>query len=110
VQQPPDHHDQPPAGPPVVTPVPGRTEQALRKLQIRDPALLLRAAVIDQPAHDLVAEATAKARSRYTSTIPVSRAAPARVASQDTPLTPHTRQLVDNRRGARLAGWSVCGV
>jgi hypothetical protein len=94
-QRPPDHHDQPPAGPPVVTPVPGRTEHALRKLQIRDPALLLRAAVIDQAAHDLVAEATAKARSRLTSTIPVSRAAPARVASQDTPFTPHTRQLVD---------------
>jgi hypothetical protein len=44
--------------------VPGRTEAALRKLRIRDPALLLRAAVIDQAAHDLLAEATTKARSR----------------------------------------------
>jgi hypothetical protein len=61
--------DQRPArGPHTVTPVPGRTEQALRKLQIRDPALLLRAAVIDQAAHDLVAEATARAHSRVSVT------------------------------------------
>jgi hypothetical protein len=44
------HDQQQAAQPPVVTPVPGRTEQALRKLRIRDPALLLRAAVIDQGA------------------------------------------------------------
>jgi len=44
------------------SPVPGRTELALRKLRIRDPALLLRAAVIDQTARNLVAEATTKAR------------------------------------------------
>jgi hypothetical protein len=41
---------------------------ALRKLHIRDPALLLRAAVIDQAGHDLVAEATTKARSRASVT------------------------------------------
>jgi hypothetical protein len=40
--QPRQHHQQQAAQPPVVTPVPGRTEQALRKLRIRDPALLLR--------------------------------------------------------------------
>ena len=46
----PDHRDQRPAPPPpVATPVPGRTEQALRKLQIRDPALLLRAAFRGTP-------------------------------------------------------------
>jgi len=91
------------ASPPhVLAPVPGRTEQALRKLQIRDPALLLRAAVIDQAAHDLVAEATAKAHSRDRVTRSISRSMPgiqrraagsprtpadqpAGVASQDAP-------------------------
>ena len=38
----------------VLAPLPSRTEQALRKLRIRDPALLLRAAVIDHAAHDVV--------------------------------------------------------
>jgi hypothetical protein len=84
---------QPIAQPPVVTPVPGRTEQALRKLRIRDPALLLRAAVIDQAASDLITEATAKAHNRDSVTAPPSRPSPgagqpadlpARVASQDT--------------------------
>ena len=78
----------------IVTPVPGRTEQALRKLHIRDPALLLRAAVIDQAARDLVAEATAKAHSRDSVSGPTSRSGlgirqdtdpPTRVASQDVP-------------------------
>jgi hypothetical protein len=64
---------QPIAQPTVVTPVPGRTEQALRKLRIRDPALLLRAAVIDQAACDLVTEATGKAHSRDSVTGPPSR-------------------------------------
>jgi hypothetical protein len=104
-QQLPAHHDQRPAPqPPVVTPVPGRTERALRKLQIRDPALLLRAAVIDQAARDLVAEAAARAHSRDTVTIPVPRPAPGtrqapgqppRVASQDAPLPPHAGPVVN---------------
>lgn len=94
-QEPPRRHGQQPAAqPPVVTPVPGRTEQALRKLRIRDPALLLRAAVIDQAASDLVTEAAVKARSRNSITGPASRlppgtrqaaGLPTRVASQDTP-------------------------
>jgi hypothetical protein len=87
------HDQQQAAQPTVVTPVPGRTEQALRKLRIRDPALLLRAAVIDQAASDLVTEAAAKAHSRDIVTGPPSRLSPgarqpaglpARVASQDT--------------------------
>jgi hypothetical protein len=70
------HDQQQAAQPPVVTPVPGRTEEALRKLRIRDPALLLRAAVIDQAASDLVTEATARAHSRDTVTGPLSRLSP----------------------------------
>jgi hypothetical protein len=86
-----------------VTPVPGRTEQALRKLHIRDPALLLRAAVIDQAARDLVAEATAKAHSRNVVTGPGSRSVPrlrqapgppARAASQDVPPGPRAGRPV----------------
>jgi hypothetical protein len=92
------HDQQPIAQPPVVTPVPGRTEQALRKLRIRDPALLLRAAVIDQAASDLVTEATAKAHNRDSVTGPPSRLSPGTrqpagpptlVASQDTPRAGH---------------------
>jgi hypothetical protein len=75
-----------------LAPVPGRTEQALAKLKIRDPALLLRAAVIDQAAHDLVAQAKAAAYSRDIVAGSASRPSsavrhegdrPARVASQD---------------------------
>jgi hypothetical protein len=101
----PDHRYQRPAPPPpAVIPVPGRTEHALRKLQIRDPALLLRAAVIDQAARDLVAEAAAKVRSRDTATIPATRTAPgteqapdrpARVASQDTSLPLNAAPVVN---------------
>jgi hypothetical protein len=86
-----------------VTPVPGRTEQALRKLHIRDPALLLRAAVIDHAARDLVAEATAKAHRRNVVTGPGSRSVPrlrqapgppARAASQDVPPGPRAGRPV----------------
>jgi hypothetical protein len=89
----PEHH--------LVTRIPGRTEMALRKLRIRDPALLLRAAVIDQAARDLVAEATTKARSRASVTArsrqrkPRQSTPPARTASQDTPLLPN-RPVVDS--------------
>ena len=96
--------DQRPAPRPhIVTPVPGRTEQALRKLKIRDPALLLRAAVIDQAARDLVAEATAKAHSRDSVSGPTSRSGlgirqdtdpPTRIASQDVPRVPRAGQQV----------------
>jgi hypothetical protein len=52
------------------SPVPGQIKHALRRLKIRDPALLLRAAVIDQAARDLISEATARANSRTTVTVP----------------------------------------
>lgn len=41
-------------------------EQALHDLQIRDPAVLLRAAVIDKAARNLLIGATASARRRGT--------------------------------------------
>ena len=40
---------------------PGRIEDVVRDLQLTEPALLLRAAAIDEAARDLLAEATAKA-------------------------------------------------
>jgi len=67
----------PTSQPRVLAPLPGRTEQALAKLKIRDPALLLRAAVIDQAACDLVAQAKAAARSRDIVAGPASRLSPA---------------------------------
>jgi hypothetical protein len=75
------------------TSLPGRTEQTLLKLQIRDPALLLRAAVIDQATQDLVAESTARTRSRYhadrmshsTADTHPQDMLPVRVAGQDLP-------------------------
>jgi hypothetical protein len=90
--------------PPVAAPPPGRTEHTLCKLQIRDPALLLRAAVIDQAARDLIDEATGAARSRDTLTnpaCPICQATPRarqpaspapQIASQDLPPTPRATQ------------------
>ncbi len=105
--------DQRPAPRPhIVTPVPGRTEQALRKLKIRDPALLLRAAVIDQAARDLVSEATAKAHSRDSVSGPTSRSGlgirqdtdpPTRVASQDVPRVPPAGQQVKHQPSAVMS-------
>ena len=100
--------------PHVLAPVPGRTEQALRKLRIRDPALLLRAAVIDQAAHDLVAQARAAAHSRDIVAGPASRPLPAvrrngdrsaRVASQDIG-TARAAQLSTPRSGTIKPGIS----
>ena len=94
-----------------VTPVPGRTEQAPRKLHISDPALLLRAAVIE--ARDLVAEAAAKAHRRDTVADPGSRSVsrlqeapgpPGRVASQDMPPAPRAGQPVKYQTGAVRPG------
>lgn len=101
------HQDQQPAArarTATATTVRGQTEQALLKLQIRDPALLLRAAVIDQAAHDLVAEATAThtARSSALSSSPSAQLVrqgqgtqAARLASQDAPLTPAPERLTE---------------
>jgi hypothetical protein len=106
-------HDQRPAArPPISAAVPGRTEHALRELDIRDPAMLLRAAVIDQAARDLISEATAKANSRSTVTIPLCWTAlgdrqlpggPARTASQDAPLMLQTMQASGQPRGVPAA-------
>ena len=46
---------------------PGRMEEAVRDLQLSEPALLLRAAAIDEAARDLLAEATAKAHHQTVS-------------------------------------------
>jgi hypothetical protein len=92
--------------PHLATPLPGRTEQALLKLQIRDPALLLRAAVIDQAAQDLLTEATTKAHSRDSITRRSSRPAPAlgqgpartaQIAGQDVPGVPQDALTVTVR-------------
>ena len=92
--------------PHLATPLPGRTEQALLKLQIRDPALLLRAAVIDQVAQDLLTEATTKAHSRDSITRRSSRPAPAlgqgpartaQIAGQDVPGVPQDALTVTVR-------------
>jgi hypothetical protein len=74
---------------------PGHIEQALRALPVSDPALLNRAASIDNAAGDLIAEAAAKigrrtaatARPPTTGTRP-GQPHPARVAAKDIPRTP----------------------
>jgi hypothetical protein len=106
----PARHEQGPSPQlPAVTPMPGQIEQALRQLQIRDSALLLRAAVIDQAARDLVSEATVKLSSRVTVTVPACPPAPAarqvpgepaRIARQGAPLTLHALPHADDRRGS----------
>jgi len=87
--------------------MPGRAEQQLRKLRIRDPALLLRAALIDQAAHDLVAEATTRARGRDHLMAQIPRSAPgirrtirpAQLASQDTSARPQPDGQVNHDAG-----------
>ncbi len=90
----------------LVHPAPGRTEKILRKLGIRDPALLLRSAVIDQAARDLITEATTKAHSRKDLTGRASRpprdlrrrlANQAQIAGQDVPGIPRAPQLTSRR-------------
>ena len=58
-------------------------EEAVRELQLTDPALLVRAAAIDEAARDLLAEATAKARHQTTGHIP-NRPAPPRPSRRRT--------------------------
>jgi hypothetical protein len=86
------------------TPAPGWTEKAVRKFRIRDPSLLLRAAVIDQSAKDLVEEAAARARNRdnvirsnpgarpstQQGTTPPERKTARQAASQDLPRSSRT--------------------
>ena len=89
----------------LVPPAPGRTEKALRKLGIRDPALLLRSAVIDQAARDLITEAATKTRSRENLGDRAPRPArdlkrrlanPAQIAGQDFPGLPRAPQLTSS--------------
>ncbi len=72
-----------------VMPIPGRTQQTLLKLQISDPALLLRAAVIDQAARDLLTEAARKAESRDQCCPSEARAKPAVVPGRG-PIRPRS--------------------
>jgi hypothetical protein len=93
----PAHHgvrQQPPSDPLAggPQPQPGQTELILRSLQITEPAMLLRAAAVDQAARDLLARAAASSRQRNTIDQPmppgigagIRRAA--RTAAQDVPL------------------------
>jgi hypothetical protein len=53
----------PPAGPlPAGNPKPGHLEDTVRDLQLTEPALLVRASVLDEATRDLLTEAIAKAR------------------------------------------------
>jgi hypothetical protein len=61
---------------------PGGIEDVVRDLQLTDPALLLRAAAIDEATRDLLAEATAKA-GRQTPTQKPTR--PIRAGSPGSP-------------------------
>jgi hypothetical protein len=78
-----------PGGP---QPQAGQTELILRSLQITEPAMLLRAAAIDEAARDLLARATASSRHRNTINQPkppgigagIRRASA--TAAQDVPL------------------------
>ena len=79
----------------------GRSK-ALRKLGIRDPALLRRSALIDQAAQDLINEAATKAHNRQNLTGRGSRPArgtlrsspkPAQIAGQDVPGNAQASQL-----------------
>ena len=45
----------------------GHVEGAVRELGLTEPALLLRAAAVDEAARELLAEATAKAQHQATS-------------------------------------------
>jgi hypothetical protein len=85
---------QPPSGPLAgdSRPQPGQTELILRRLQITEPALLLRAAAVDEAARDLLARAAASSRQRNTIDQPIPPGIgagirrTARTAAQDVPL------------------------
>ena len=70
----------------------GQTELVLRSLQITEPAMLLRAAAIDEAACDLVTRAAASSRQRNTidqpmpPTIGAGIRRAARTAAKDLPL------------------------
>jgi hypothetical protein len=117
----PQRDQQPDPQPSLLSLAPGTMEHALRELQIRDHALLLRAAVIDQAARDLVSEAMAKASSRTILAVPISpfrRTAPntrqapgppSRTARQDTPSIRHVMQQTPSAAGVSSHGRQPTG-
>ena len=80
-----------PAPPPAAPGQAAQIEHLLHGLQITEPALLLRAAAIDQATHDLLAEATAKSRKQDSAAAPLRQRSqkapnwPARAAGKDLP-------------------------
>ena len=96
--------NRPALAPPTVRPQPGQVERALRKLDITEPALLARAAVIDDAARDLITEATVKSRRRDRAGPTGRRVSgnasdlrhPAHVAAKDSP---HGPAVLPSRNG-----------
>ena len=103
-------NQQAPAQPPIVTPVPGWTEHTLHNLQIRDPALLLRAAVIDEAAHELVTEAVAKIQSRDVVANQTSRSAQVAAAQQDVRCIPRAAQPMKSQVSPAIPGFGSATV
>jgi hypothetical protein len=72
----------------------GQVEQILRGLKITEPAMLLRAAAIDQAARDVLTQATGNSRQRNSlARLPQRRTqqaprSPAKVAARDLPRAP----------------------
>lgn len=60
---------------------PGHLENEICRLQLTEPALLLRASAIDEAARDLLAEAAAKAHHQAASHEPI-RAQPPRASGR----------------------------
>ena len=92
--------------PPLVRPGTGQVEQTLRQLHITEPALLARAAVIDDAARDLITEATTKTHRRDTASgpghhrttgTPPDPRHPAHLAAKDTPHGPVALPPKDTR-------------
>ncbi len=108
----PGRHDnqRPAAQPPIVTPMPGWIEHALHNLQIRDPALLLRAAVIDEAAHELVAEAVAKTQSRDVVANQPGRSAQVAAAKQDVRRMPQAAQPMKDQVSPAIPGFGPATV
>jgi hypothetical protein len=86
--------------PPATQPAPGRVEQALRSRRISEPALLARAAALDDATQKLISAATAKsqrqnearrrARQRAED-VRANRQHPAGLAAKDSPPTTSSR-------------------
>jgi hypothetical protein len=99
-----------PAGRPAAVPArPGPTEQAIRKLRVKDPVVLLRAVAIDDAAQQLIAQAeqlSGQASPGDTGVTARRRppGGPARLAAQDFPHSPAA--AVASRENRSKAGAS----